>query len=340
MVPFAGWEMPAMYSSVIKEHKAVREKVGVFDLSHMGQIFVSGKESVDWLNRMLTNDIAQLELGEAHCTFLLNDQGGVIDDLMAYRLGDTDFLLLIHAAKISEDVEWLTQHLEEGISMENLSIEWAGFSIQGPEAAEVYSKITEGRTLPAHDHLDDLTHLGHRMIVCRTGYTGEDGFELFCPSSQAVHWWDLLMEEGVTACGLGSQDSLRLEMCYPLNGLDLSPARSPLEAELGLFVSLEKDRFIGSEALRTQKENGIHECLMAIQLDEKGASLSRGDTVVDMGGSPLGNLSSGGFSPSLGVGIALAYLPVDRVKIDTSLQIAVRGEYLPAKVVKKPFYQK
>ncbi|MDB4273317.1 glycine cleavage system aminomethyltransferase GcvT [Akkermansiaceae bacterium] len=340
MVAFAGWEMPVMYSSIIDEHKAVREKVGVFDISHMGQVFVSGKKSGEWLNRILANDIAKLETREAHYTFLLNDQGGVIDDLIVYRLDETDFLLLINAAKISEDADWLAQHLEEGITMDNLSNEWAGLAVQGPDAAQVYTRITEGRTLPSRNHVDDLTQMGHRVIVCRTGYTGEDGFELFCPSSQATYWWNLLMEEEVTACGLGSRDSLRLEMCYPLNGSDLSSSRTPLQAGLGMFVALDKERFIGGDALRKQKEEGISERLMAIQLDERGAPPRPGYTVVDMNGSPLGNLTSGGLSPSLGAGIGLAYLPTDRVKINTPVQIEVRGKHLPAKVVKKPFYRK
>jgi len=340
MVSFGGWELPVMYSSIIAEHQAVRERVGVFDISHMGQVFVSGSEALEWLNRLLANDVEGLEVGEAHYSFLLNDQGGVIDDLIIYRLEEDHFLLLVNAAKISEDVAWLRQHLEEGVNLENVSDEWAGLAIQGPDASEVYFKITEGRTLPARNHVDDLSHLGHRMIVCRTGYTGEDGFELFCPASQAKYWWGLLMEEEVTPCGLGARDSLRLEMCYPLNGADLSPSRSPLEAGLGFFVALEKERFIGREALLMQKEEGLSERLMAIQLDEKGAPPRPGYTVLDREGLPIGTLTSGGLSPTLGAGIGLAYLPTGSIKINAPVLIEVRGKRLPAKVVKKPFYQK
>jgi aminomethyltransferase len=340
MVSFTGWEMPVMYSSIIDEHKAVREQVGVFDISHMGQLFLKGNDAESWLNRMLANDVAKLEDGEAQYTFILNDQGGVIDDLIIYRLAENDYLLLVNAAKIKEDVDWLTQHLEGDLRLENLSDDWAGIAVQGPDASEVYFKMTEGRTLPARNHLDDLSHMGHRMIVCRTGYTGEDGFELFCPASQASFWWSLIMDEGVAPCGLGARDSLRLEMCYPLNGSDLSPSRSPLEAGLGMFVALGKERFIGGDALRNQKEQGVSERLMAIQLCERGAPPRPGYPVHDMEGKLLGELTSGGLSPSLGAGIGLAYLPTDRVKVNTPVQIGIRGKYLPAKVVKKPFYRK
>ena len=329
-----------MYSSIIDEHRAVREGCGVFDISHMGQVFVSGSGAGTWLNRLLTNDVAALEDGNAHYTFLLNEQGGVIDDLILYRLEENRYLLVVNASCVDQDVTWLEEQLEDGITLENESAEWAGLAVQGPKAPEVYTAITEGRTLPTRNGVDDIQFEGHRLVVCRTGYTGEDGFELFCPARDAVRWWKALMAEDVKPCGLGSRDSLRLEMCYPLNGSDLSPLRTPLEAGLGFFVSFGKEDFTGSEVLKRQKEEGCAERLMAIKMTERAAPPRPGYTVLDQDGKALSALTSGGLSPSLGEGIAMAYLPVDQVKINTPVFIEVRGRKIPAKVVKKPFYQK
>lgn len=332
--------MPVMYDSIIDEHRAVRESCGVFDISHMGQVFASGANVVSWLEGLLTNEVAALEPGNAHYTFMLNEQGGVIDDLILYRLGDELFLLLVNASCIKKDVAWLEEHLEKGITLANESSEWAGLAVQGPKAPEVYTAITGGRTLPARNGVDDIKHEGERLLVCRTGYTGEDGFELFCPAGQVSRWWKALLAEDVKPCGLGSRDSLRLEMCYPLNGSDLSTCRTPLEAGLGFFVSLDKGDFMGSEVLKRQKDEGCTERLMAIKMTERAAPPRPGYAVLDEGGNALSVLTSGGLSPSLGEGIALAYLPVARAKINTPLFIDVRGRKISAKVVKKPFYRK
>lgn len=340
MVPFAGWEMPVMYSSIIEEHKAVREDCGVFDISHMGQFFVSGEGAGRWLNRMLTNQVDDLEDGSAQYTFLLNEQGGVIDDLILYRLAANDYLLVVNAARIVEDLAWLQEQLDDGVELRNESSEWAGLAVQGPRSPEVFTAITEGRTLPTRNGVDDLQHEGHRLVICRTGYTGEDGFELFSPVGQAVRWWRHLLDKGVKPCGLGARDSLRLEMCYPLNGSDLSPKRTPLEAGLGFFVALDKEEFTGADILRAQKEKGCKERLMAIEMTERGAPPRPGYPVVDEAGEALGELTSGCLSPSLNHGIAMAYLPAGRARISTPVGIRVRGRTIAAKVVKKPFYQK
>ena len=340
LVPFAGWEMPVVYSSIIEEHETVRKGVGLFDISHMGQVFVSGGMAEEWLNRMLSNDVSSIEAGNAQYTFLLNRDGGVIDDLIIYRLDEEQFLLVVNAAKIEEDVKWLYDHREEGVEIKNDSSEWAGLAIQGRKASEAYFAASGGRTLPKRNGVDDLTMEGSRFIVCRTGYTGEDGFELFCPKSMAAHWWESFISEGVKPCGLAARDSLRLEMCYPLNGSDLSPERTPLEAGLGFFVSLEKDEFIGKESLENQKEGGLKERLVAIEALERGAPPRAGYSVFSKSGEALGVLTSGGMSPSLGKGIALGYLPVSHAKIGTEVDIEIRGKKISAKVVKKPFYRK
>ena len=329
-----------MYDSIINEHKAVRESSGVFDISHMGQLFVSGGNASKWLEGLLTNEVATLEPGNAHYTFLLNEAGGVIDDLILYRLAEEHFLLVVNASCIEQDVEWLEKHLEKGITLENESSEWAGLAVQGPRTPEIYTTITEGRTLPSRNGIDNLKHEGERLLICRTGYTGEDGFELFCPAKMATYWWTALLDEGVKPCGLGARDSLRLEMCYPLNGSDLSPVRTPLEAGLGFFVALGKGNFVGSKVLKKQKKEGVSERLMALQLNERAAPPRPGYPLLDQEGADLSVLTSGGFSPNLGEGIALAYLPVDKVKIGTPVFIEVRGKKISAKVVKKPFYRK
>ncbi len=340
MVSFAGWELPVMYSSILAEHETVRTSVGVFDISHMGQIFVSGEKSQKWLDALLTNDVSNLEIADAQYTFLLNESGGVIDDLILYRLDETSFFLVVNAAKINEVTEWFDRHLLEGITYENESSEWAGLAVQGPRAPEIYTRITGGRCLPAKYGVDDVTHEGARMIVCRTGYTGEDGFELFCSARAASGWFQVLMDEHVVPCGLGARDTLRLEMCYPLNGNDLTEERTPLEAGLGRFVAFDKEvEFLGREVLLRQKEEGVEYRLMAIQLSERGAPPRAGYPVLGDEDQVIGHLTSGALSPSLGVGIALAYLPRDVVKIGSSVKIEVRGQGLPAKVVKKPFYQ-
>ncbi len=341
MVSFAGWEMPVMYSSIMEEHQAVRSKVGVFDISHMGQIFVSGEKAQRWLNVLLTNDVSALEVSEAHYTFLLNEGGGVIDDLLLYRLEEEHFLMLVNAARIDQVMDWLEQHLLEGVSIANESSEWAGLAVQGPEAPEIYSRITGGRCLPARNHLDDVTHEGARLLVCRTGYTGEDGFELFCPHGTVIQWFNKLIDEDAVPCGLGSRDTLRLEVCYPLNGSDLSEERTPLEAGLKFFVALKKDvEFLGQEILIKQAEEGLSERLVALQYDAPGPPPRAGYPVLADGGEVIGVLSSGAYSPSLGTGIAMAYLPFGHSKIGATVHIEIRKKIIPAKVVKKPFYRK
>lgn len=340
LVQFAGWDMPVMYDSIIAEHLAVRKECGIFDISHMGQIFAEGNSAGGWLDGLLTNNVETLEVGKAHYTFLLNDEGGVIDDLILYRVGDKRFLLLVNAARIQKDWDWLQEHLVKGVNLTNESDEWAGMAIQGPKSPEIYSEVMEGRTLPSRNSVDDLTHQGSRLLVCRTGYTGEDGFELFCPAGDAGRWWKAFVEAGAKPCGLGARDTLRLEMCYPLNGQDLSPCRTPLEAGLGMFVDLEKGEFSGAEVLRAQKEDGCRERLMALKMIGRSAPPRPGYSVLDSEGKAISALTSGGLSPSLSEGIALAYLPTDRIKIGSEVFVEMRGQKIPAVVTKKPFFRK
>ena len=336
LVPFAGWIMPVQYASIIAEHAAVRGKAGIFDISHMGQFLVSGPAAAAWLNRMLTNNIAKLSIGHGQYTLMLNDDGGVIDDLIAYRTGETDYFLVVNASMIDEDFFWLASHQDEDVSLRNESNLWAGMAIQGPLAAAIFATVFPDETLPPRNGIA-TTAAG--AIVCRTGYTGEDGFEFFCPAAAGLASWEKFLAAGAAPCGLGARDSLRLEMGYPLNGNDLSPAHSPIEAGLGFFCDLTKPYFIGRETLARQKAAGPSLKLTAIQYTGKGAPPRAHYPVTNSDGRSIGELTSGVLSPSLMTGIGMAYLPAEYSQPGTPLQIEVRGRRYPAQVVKKPFYK-
>lgn len=347
MAAFAGWEMPIQYAGIMAEHLAVRERVGVFDISHMGQIWVRGVHAVEWLNGVLSNDASTLAVGAGQYTLMLNERGGVIDDLIIYRSGENEFLLVVNAARIEVDFEWLeglaVQHIEGGgIELDNDSERYAGLAIQGPKAVELWEAMAGegGEALPERNHIARVAAgNGDELILCRTGYTGEDGFELFCPAASARHWFDAALAAGAEPCGLGARDTLRLEKCYPLNGSDLDEEHTPLEAGLGFFVKLDKGDFVGREALVRQQENGLERRLCAIRMTVKGPPPRPHYGVFAAGGQQsLGELSSGGLSPSLKEGIGMAYLPVEQAKVGTKLEMDVRGRRYAAEVVKKPFY--
>jgi aminomethyltransferase len=339
MIPFAGWNMPVQYTSIMDEHGAVRNAVGIFDISHMGQFFLSGDGAEEWLNSVLANDVKKLAIGEAQYTFMLNELGGVIDDLIIYRFGDDQIFMVVNASMIDVDFAWLNKHLTDGLTLTNESDAWAGMAVQGPESVAAYAKLFPGRELPKRNGIDRWEQDGEQLIVCRTGYTGEDGFEFFSSAGTGSAWFKKFVDAGVKPCGLGARDSLRLEVCYPLNGSDLSPERTPLQAGLGFFCALETD-FIGVDVLRKQKAEGLGERLVAIKYTGKGAPPRAHYGVFSKEGEQLGELSSGVLSPSLKEGIAMAYLPVDFAKIGTLVEIDVRGRRFEAKVVKKPFYKK
>jgi aminomethyltransferase len=336
LVPFAGWNMPVQYTSIMDEHSAVRNDCGIFDISHMGQFFVSGEAAAEWLNGLLTNDINRLGVGEGHYTMMLNERGGVIDDLIAYRTSESEFFLVVNASMIDEDFAWMDARKTAGATLRNESDTWAGLAIQGSLAAKVFASVCPGEPLPQRNGVF-ISAAG--WIVCRTGYTGEDGFEFFCPAQQATGFWEKFLAAGAKPCGLGARDSLRLEMGYPLNGSDLSPERTPIEAGLGFFCALEKGEFIGRETLARQKAEGPAVKLAAIRYLEKGPPPRAHYPVLSAAGEVLGELSSGVLSPSLMTGIGMAYLPASHAKIGTPLQIEVRGKLFPAEVVKKPFYK-
>jgi len=336
LVPFAGWCMPVQYTSIIDEHQAVRTKVGVFDISHMGQFIVSGPGAEAWLNEIFTNNISKLAPGQGQYTLMLNQDGGVIDDLIVYRTGETEYFLVVNASKIDEDYHWMEARLEDGVELQDASIMFTGLAVQGPEASAIFESVFPHKSLPPRN---GIVHIAG-TFVCRTGYTGEDGFELFCHPRNAVNYWERFLAAGATPCGLGARDTLRLEMGFPLNGNDLSPQRSPIEAGLGLFCDLEKEYFIGRETLAHQRADGPAMKLTALQYTDKGPPPRAHYPVVSTDGEVIGELASGALSPSLMTGIGMAYLPASYSTLGTPLQIDVRGRLFPATVVKKPFYKK
>jgi aminomethyltransferase len=336
LVPFAGWNMPVQYSSILDEHRAVRSSAGIFDISHMGQFLVSGPHCAAWLNRLLTNNINRLAPGEGQYTLMLNERGGVIDDLIAYRSSESDFFLVVNASMIEEDFFWLAAHQDPDIILRNESELWAGMAIQGPHASAIFAAACPDLSLPPRNGFA-TTPSG--AIICRTGYTGEDGFEFFCPAAEGIACWDRFVAAGAIPCGLGARDTLRLEMGYPLNGNDLSPEHSPIEAGLGFFVDLDKPDFIGRDTLVRHKAHSSAVKLVAIRYTDKGAPPRAHYPVLAADGTLLGELTSGALSPSLMTGIGMAYLPTPFSNPGTRLQIEVRGRLCPATVVRKPFYK-
>lgn len=339
MVPFGGWLMPVQYRSILEEHAAVRTQVGVFDISHMGQVVFSGPDAEKWLNGMLTNNVAKLDDGQGQYSMMLNEQGGVIDDLIIYREAADRYFAVINASRIDVDVAWLQEHQQGEVLVENQSDAWAGLAIQGPLSAAIFGRIFGGMALPPRNGIQRFFWQGQELIVCRTGYTGEDGFEFFSAADAGCAWLKAFVDAGAVPCGLGARDSLRLEMGYPLNGNDLAENLTPLEAGLGFFVDLAKGPFIGREVLLAQKEQGLQKKLVALRYLEKGAPPRAHYSVETTEGEVIGELTSGVLSPSLMTGIAMAYLPMAYTKLGTTVQIDVRGRKFAAKVVKKPFYQ-
>ncbi|MFT5107067.1 MAG: aminomethyltransferase [Verrucomicrobiales bacterium] len=342
IVPFSGWEMPVHYTGIIDEHQAVRSSCGVFDISHMGQFFVNGPAATAWLDSLLTNHVASLEVGQAQYTFLLNEDAGVIDDLIVYRIGEQDYLLIVNAAKVDEDAAWMEGKLTDGASFADRSDFHGALAVQGPDAAKIYEEIFEGLgapPLPPRNGVAMIPMAMDRIFVCRTGYTGEDGFELVCPAESTSSWLHKIISAGAKPCGLGARDSLRLEMGYPLNGSDLSPDHTPLEAGLGFAVKLNKGAFTGSKILTEQKENGIKTKLVGFEMIDKGPP-PRPHYSIEKDGEVIAEIASGGVSPSMKKGIGMAYLPIEHSKLGTEINIDIRGRKLRAKIVKKPFYKK
>jgi aminomethyltransferase len=344
MIPFGDWIMPVQYSGIIDEHQAVRKNVGVFDISHMGQLVATGPAAAGWLNEMLTNNIDKLEVGRGQYTFLLNERGGIIDDLIVYRTAPETFLLVVNASRTDEDFAWLEKHLSDKAKLENRSADFGGLAIQGPRIIELLqAMVGKEAEFPARNQIREFDYNGTKLTIARTGYTGEDGVEVFFAAKDAAKVWNDVLakgkEFGIRPCGLGARDTLRLEMCYPLNGSDLSPDHNPIEAGLGFFVDLKKEKFVGRDTLADAKENGTPNRLVAFRMKSKGPP-PRPHYSVWREGEKIGETTSGTLSPSLNEGIGMAYVAAAHAKAGTEIEIEIRDRKLPAVIEKKPLYKK
>ena len=338
--------MPVQYQGILEEHHAVRNGLGLFDISHMGQLLVRGSGAIAWLNQLLTNNLERLDPGECQYTFLLNERGGVIDDLIIYWIGPSEWLLVVNAARLEEDFGWLQQHLElarEPVEIENASDQFAGFAVQGPRAAQLFDDFFEGKySRPARNEILRIEIDSFPYYIARTGYTGEDGFEVFCPAERAVKTWrDILgrgAQFGIRPCGLGARDTLRLEMCYPLNGSDLGPETTPLEAGLSIFVDLHKPGFIGKAALDEQKRNGVERRLVPFKVVGPSPP-PRAHYPIYKGTRRIAETTSGTLSPTLKAGIGMAYVPAELARIGEEFELEIRERRYPMRIEKKPLYQ-
>ena len=328
MVPFAGYEMPVQYEGVIEEHKAVRTDAGTFDVSHMGEIHVDGPTAQAFLQEMLSNDIDRLEDGLAQYTLLTNEFGGIVDDLIAYRLGLGQFYLVVNASNREPVFTWLKEREPRGCEVRDASDEYGLVAVQGPRSLERLGLPDAPAFTHAMGELD-----GIEVMIARTGYTGEAGVELCCAEDDAGELWDAVMARGVTPCGLGARDTLRLEVCYPLHGNDITPETDAISAGLGWACALDTE-FTGVDVLRRIKEEGPRRKLAPFVMEERA---------VPRQGMPIeggGEVTSGTHSPMLDVGIGMGYVPSALASADTELVIDVRGKPRRARVVKKPIYRK
>lgn len=343
MVPFAGYEMPVQYpAGIIAEHKAVRSAAGLFDVSHMGEFGIRGPQALDLVQRITTNDASKLDVGQAQYSVMCQEDGGAVDDCLVYRFSD-HYMIVVNASNRDKDREWvLANSAGLDVQFQDRSDDIALLAIQGPSAAGIVARLTEAA-------LDDIgyyhfslgTVAGVSAIISRTGYTGEDGFELYVANGDAVALWRALMDagagDGLIPVGLGARDSLRLEMGYALYGNDIDGSRTPLEAGLGWVVKLDKGDFVGREAMQRQKETGIKDRLVGFVLKERG--FPRHGYAVNWNGEPAGEVTSGVVSPVLGVGLGMAYVPVAAAKPGTAIDVVIRNKSCPAEVVRPPFYK-
>lgn len=343
MVPFAGFNMPVRYSSDIEEHMAVRNGVGVFDVSHMGEFSLKGPHALDLIQRVTTNDASKLVNGQAQYSSLPNETGGLVDDLIVYKIADEDYLLVVNAGNIDKDWNWISKYNTSNVAMKDLSNDISLFAVQGPKATSVVQKLTavDLSTIKYyHFAIGDLAGVPN-VIISNTGYTGAGGFELYVPNAHAEKVWNALFDAGkgesIKPIGLGARDTLRLEMGYCLYGNDIDDTTSPLEAGLGWITKFTKD-FTNASSLKKQKEAGVSRKLVGFKLQEKG--IPRHDYAIkDAGGAVIGRVTSGTISPVLGVGVGLGYVTLPNASPDSTIFIDVRGKALQAKVVKLPFVQ-
>lgn len=343
-IDFGGWELPVQFSGIQKEHEAVRERAGLFDVSHMGEFTVQGEQAEAFLQQMMTNDVTTLVPDQAQYTLMCYPDGGVVDDLLVYKLEDQHYMLVVNASNIDKDWAWLQEHLIPGVSMTNDSEQTALLALQGPLAVDIIGKVTDTdvSSIEPFRFVQDAEVCGVKLLLSRTGYTGEDGFELYVPADQAAVVWNGLMQagegHGLLPTGLGARDTLRFEARLPLYGQELSATISPLEAGVGMFVKLNAGPFIGHEALLQQKNDGPARKLVGIEVLERG--IPRPHYPIYAEGVQIGEVTTGTQSPTLKRNLGLALIDSKYAALGTPLEIEIRGKKLKAEVVKTPFHKR
>lgn len=342
MVEFGGWLMPVSYQGVLAEHRAVREACGLFDISHMGEIFVEGEGSRDFLQSLTTNDVGKLSDGEAQYSLLLNPDGFPLDDIIVYRYGPRRFMLCVNAANTDKDFSWIRSRAPAGVELKDASATLGMIALQGPKSPKVLSRMGFDLSQLPRFHFAETDLAGVSLTVSRTGYTGEDGCEFFLPAGRLLDFWEALSaagrDEGIQAVGLGARDTLRLEMGYALYGHEINESIQPLEAGLSWVVAWEKGDFVGREALRRRKEEGPVRKMVGLMMEEPG--IPRSDLEVIHKGKAVGKVLSGTFSPTLEKGIATALVAAEAAVPGGEIFVDIRGKMKKAKIVKLPFLQK
>jgi aminomethyltransferase len=345
IVEFGGWLLPVQYSGVLAEHKAVRTCAGLFDVSHMGEIWAEGQGAFAFLQNLVTNDLMDLEVSQSRYSPMCYREGGTVDDLLIYKFGNERYLIVVNAANIEKDWNWMQENTSSfDVKLTNKSDFTGQLALQGPKALEILKKLTTApiENIGYYHFMDDVIVAGKKVIVSRTGYTGEDGFEIYCDPSAAVYLWDAIMdagkEEGILPAGLGCRDTLRFECCMPLYGHELSQEITPLMAGLGMFVKLDKEAFNGKEALEAQKTNGLPQRVMGVEITGRG--IARAGFPVQIDGKVIGRVTTGSPAPTLGKNMALVLIDTPYATIGNEIFIDVRGKAVAATIVKKPFYKR
>jgi len=349
LIDFGGFEMPVQYQGIKDEHQAVRDACGIFDVSHMGEVFVEGPEALDFVNYITINNASKIAIGQAQYSAMCYENGGIVDDLLVYRLDTHSFMLVINASNIKKDVEWMKQHVSKfDCTLENLSEKYCLLAVQGPNSKEILQKLTSVDLYSIGFYkfkTGDFAGLSS-VIISETGYTGEPGFELYFrnDSGDPLSAWNAIMDAGVDSglipCGLGARDTLRLEMGYALYGNDITQDTNPLEAKMGWLTKLDKEEFIGKKALQEQKEEGITRKLIGFYTLEKRAIPRNGYPLCDKDGNEIGTVTSGGMSITENKGIGMGYAPVDYITANTTIYIKIRKKLVEATLTKPPFIRK
>lgn len=345
IVDFHGWAMPVQFSKIQEEHEAVRTRAGLFDVSHMGEVTVKGEDALAFLQYLVTNDVSKLKPGKAQYTAMCYENGGTVDDLIIYQKGENDYLLVINSANSDSDYEWIASHKKGNVETENVSDQFAQLAIQGPKAEKILQTLTDTDLgeIKFFNFKDGVDLGGVSALVSRTGYTGEDGFEMYCATVDAPKLWETVMEagkdEGLVPCGLGARDTLRFEAKLPLYGQELSPDITPVEAGIGFAVKVDKEAdFIGKTVLKKQKEEGAPRKLVGIEMLDKG--IPRTGYAVFSGEKKIGEVTTGTQSPTLKKNVGLALVNSEYKELGTEVEVQIRKKRLMAKVVKTPFYKR